>query len=147
MGTFSPDGHRRMARINKQLQREISLLLESRIKKEALRDVIITGVECARDLERARVFFTAMDPRRRPALLRELQSVKGALRTLLGQAIKLRQIPALEFVMDESADYGEKIDSILDRLGLNSSAAQDDKQDDKEDGESEEDGEEDEEND
>ena len=120
MGTFYPDGHRRMARINKQLQREISLLLGSRIKKEEVKDAIITGVDCDRDLERARVFFTALDPRRRPALLEELRNVKGALRTLLGQSMKLRQIPALEFIMDESADYGEKIDSILNRLGLTS---------------------------
>ncbi|MBQ9528470.1 MAG: 30S ribosome-binding factor RbfA [Fretibacterium sp.] len=112
MGTF------RMARINKQLQREISLLLGERIKKETVKDAIITGVDCARDLERTRVFFTALDPRRRPALLEELQSVGGVLRTLLGQSMRLRQIPALEFVMDESADYGEKIDSILARLGL-----------------------------
>ena len=112
MGTF------RMARINKQLQREISLLLSERIKKETVKDAIITGVDCARDLERARVFFTALDPRRRPALLEELQSIGGVLRTLLGQSMRLRQIPALEFVMDESADYGEKIDTILARLGL-----------------------------
>ena len=112
-----------MARINKQLQREISLLLEERIKKETVKDAIITGVDCARDLERARVFFTALDPRRRPALLEELQSVGGVLRTLLGQSMRLRQIPALEFVMDESADYGERIDGILSRLGLDSAPA------------------------
>ena len=117
MGTF------RMARINKQLQREISLLLEERIKKETVKDAIITGVDCARDLERARVFFTALDPRRRPALLEELQSIGGVLRTLLGQSMRLRQIPALEFVMDESADYGEKIDTILARLGMDGTSA------------------------
>ena len=55
LGTF------RMARINKQLQREISLLLESRIKKEAVKDAIITGVECSRDLEAAKVYFTQLE--------------------------------------------------------------------------------------
>ena len=113
-----------MARINKQLQREISLLLESRVKKETVREVIITGVECSRDLERARVFYTSMDPRKRPALLGELQSVKGVLRTLLGQSMRLRRIPVLEFVADESADYGAKIDAILDRLGLGAGPSQ-----------------------
>ncbi|MCR4819248.1 MAG: 30S ribosome-binding factor RbfA [Fretibacterium sp.] len=113
----------RMARINKQLQREISLLLGERIKKETVKDAIITGVDCTRDLEHARVFFTALAPQRRSALLEELQSVGGVLRTLLGQSMRLRQIPVLEFVMDESADYGEKIDSILARLGMNSVSA------------------------
>ena len=114
MGTF------RMARINKQLQREIALLLEHRIKNEAVKDAIITGVECSRDLEQARVFFTAVDPDRRAALLEELQGVKGVLRTLLGQVLTLRHIPALDFVPDRSVDYGERIDGILHRLGLDS---------------------------
>lgn len=114
MGTF------RMARINKQLQREIALLLEHRIKNEAVKDAIITGVECSRDLEHARVFFTAVDPDRRAALQEELQCVKGVLRTLLGQVLTLRHIPALDFVPDRSVDYGERIDGILHRLGLDS---------------------------
>lgn len=109
-----------MARINKQLQREIALLLEHRIKNEAVKDAIITGVECSRDLEQARVFFTAVDPDRRTALQEELQGVKGALRTLLGQVLTLRHIPALDFVPDRSVDYGERIDGILHRLGLDS---------------------------
>jgi len=109
-----------MARINKQLQREIALLLEHRIKNEAVKDAIITGVECSRDLEQARVFFTAVDPDRRAALQEELQGVKGALRTLLGQVLTLRHIPALDFVPDRSVDYGERIDEILHRLGLDS---------------------------
>lgn len=117
MGTF------RMARINKQLQREISLLLESRIKKEAVKDAIITGVECSRDLEAAKVYFTALIPERRGELCEELASVRGALRTLLGQVLKLRRIPSLDFVPDESADYGERIDSILNRLGMDSAGA------------------------
>ena len=103
-----------MARINKQLQREIALLLEHRIKNEAVKDAIITGVECSRDLEQARVFFTAVDPDRRAALQEELQGVKGALRTLLGQVL------TLDFVPDRSVDYGERIDGILHRLGLDS---------------------------
>ena len=107
-----------MARIDKQLQREISLLLRQRVKKEAVRDAIITGVECSRDLERARVFFTSVTPEGRAALLDALQSVRGIVRALLGQVVKLRRIPALEFVVDESADYGARIDGILDRLGM-----------------------------
>lgn len=110
----------RMARINKQLQREIALLLEQRIKNEAVKDAIITGVECSRDLEHARVFFTALSPEKRESLLEELQGVRGALRTLLGQVLTLRHVPALEFVQDRSLDYGERIDGILNRLGLDS---------------------------
>ena len=66
------------------------------------------------------MFFTVVDPDRRAALLEELQGVKGVLRTLLGQVLTLRHIPALDFVPDRSVDYGERIDGILHRLGLDS---------------------------
>ena len=107
-----------MARINKQLQREIALIFESQIKKESLKPIIITGVECSKDLERAKVYFTALEARKRPGILKDLEEVKGAVRGLLGRTIKLRRIPALEFVIDTSEDYGAKIDAILDGLGF-----------------------------
>lgn len=108
----------RMSRINKQLQREIALILEGRIKKESVKGTIITGVDCSKDLEKARVYFTALESRKRPGILKELNEIKGAVRGLLGQTIKLRRVPALEFVIDTSEDYGAKIDKILDGLGF-----------------------------
>ena len=110
----------RMSRINKQLQREIALILESKIKKESVKGTIITGVDCSKDLEKARVYFTALESRKRPGILKELNEIKGAVRGLLGQTIKLRRVPALEFVIDTSEDYGAKIDKILDGLGFSS---------------------------
>ena len=109
----------RMSRINKQLQREIALIIETQIKKESVKSAIITGVECTKDLERAKVFFTALEARKCPGILKDLNEIKGAVRGLLGQTIKLRRVPSLEFIIDKSSEYGAKIDKILDSLGLN----------------------------
>ena len=107
-----------MSRINKQLQREIALIIENKIQKESIKGTIITGVECTKDLERAKVFFTALEARKCPGILKDLNEVKGAIRGMLGQSIKLRRVPALEFIIDRSSDYGAKIDKILDSLGF-----------------------------
>ncbi|MBR2207797.1 MAG: 30S ribosome-binding factor RbfA [Synergistaceae bacterium] len=106
----------RMSRINKQLQREIALIIETQIQKESVKGTIITGVECTKDLERARVYFTALEARKCPGILKDLNEIKGAIRGMLGQSIKLRRVPALEFIIDKSSDYGAKIDKILDSL-------------------------------
>ena len=108
----------RMARVNKLLQREISLMLEQRVKNDVVRNAVITDVECSRDLELARVYFTTVDASMREPVLVELRNVKGALRSMLGRVLTLRHIPALEFFVDPSADYGEHIDGILHKLGL-----------------------------
>ena len=107
-----------MARINKQLQREIALIINNEIKKEALKEAIITGVECSKDLDHAKIFITALEKRKRPGILKELTNVKSVIRGLLGQHIQLRKIPELEFIIDKSEDYGERIDNILASLGL-----------------------------
>ena len=108
----------RMSRINKELQRELALIFESRIKKESVKTIIITGVECTKDLERAKVYFTALEARKCPGILKDLNEIKGAVRGLLGQSVKMRRIPSLEFVIDTSSAYGAKIDAILDGLGF-----------------------------
>ena len=113
----------RMERINKQLQREISLLLEQRVKNDIARNAIITGVDCSRDLEFARVCFTTLNIASREPVLTELRNIKGALRSMLGQVLRLRRVPALEFELDRSLDYGERIDGILRDLGLGESVA------------------------
>ena len=110
----------RMSRINKQLQRELALIFESQVKKTSLKGIIITGVECTKDLMKARVYFTAMEPHKRPGMLKDLREVAPAVRGMLGQTIRLRRVPELEFVIDTSEDYGAKIDAILDSLGFSS---------------------------
>lgn len=110
----------RISRVNKEIQRELALIFSSRIKKESVKGIIITGVECTKDLERAKVYFTALEARKCPGILRDLNEIKGAVRGLLGQSLKLRKVPALEFVIDTSEIYGAKIDAILDKLGFSS---------------------------
>ena len=120
----------RMARINKLLQREISLMLEQRVKSDLARNAIITEVECSRDLELARVYFTTVNASTRDAVLADLVNVKGALRSMLGQVLTLRRIPALEFIIDRSAGYGERIDGILYKLGLDAAKTLEEDEDD-----------------
>jgi len=101
-------------------------MLEQRVKSDLARNAIITDVDCSRDLELARVYFTTVDASIRDSVLAELTNVKGALRSMLGQVLTLRHIPALEFIVDRSTDYGERIDSILYKLGLNAVKNEDD---------------------
>lgn len=122
----------RISRINKELQRELALIFESRIKKESVKTIIITGVECSKDLERAKVYFTALEARKCPGILKDLNEIKGAVRGLLAQSVKLRRIPALEFVIDTSSAYGAKIDAILDSLGFKQEYRQRNKDDEQE---------------
>jgi ribosome-binding factor A len=47
-----------------------------------------------------------------------LSSVAGVLRSLLGKQMKLRQVPALEFLVDTSEEYGRVMDRLLDSIKI-----------------------------
>ena len=46
----------RMGRINSQLQREISLILAQDVRDAKLAEVIVTSVDCSKDLKYAKVY-------------------------------------------------------------------------------------------
>ncbi|HPE64578.1 MAG TPA: 30S ribosome-binding factor RbfA [Synergistales bacterium] len=123
----------RMQRINKQIQREVSLLLELRIKNETAKKAIITDVDCSRDLEHAKVYFTTVDRSEREEVGKALGTVAGALRSQLGKLLTIRQIPALSFFFDTSEEYGRSIDVLLDSLKTEDSVIERDEDDETED--------------
>ena len=123
----------RMQRINKQIQREVSLLLELRIKNETAKKAIITDVDCSRDLEHAKVYFTTVDSSEREEVGKALGTVAGALRSQLGKLLTIRQIPALSFLLDTSEEYGRSIDVLLDSLKTDDTDIIGDEDDDTED--------------
>nr|WP_321503581.1 30S ribosome-binding factor RbfA [uncultured Dethiosulfovibrio sp.] len=109
----------RMERINKELQREISKLLEFTVKVEHAKKAVITGVDCSRDLKIAKVYFTTLIPEDRREVSEALRKVKTFLRTSIAQTLRMRTVPKLSFVYDASGDYGRSIDVLLDKaIGL-----------------------------
>ena len=103
----------RIQRINKQIQRDLSIFLETKVRNDLAKQAIITGVNCSRDLRYAKVYFTSLDPESRESVHKALQEIAGLLRSLLAQSLPLRLIPELSFFLDSSEEYGRRIDSLL----------------------------------
>ena len=106
----------RIQRINKEFLREISQLLQGRIKNEWARKAILTGVQCSRDLGYAKVFFTTFDPAELESVKAGLDSVEGLIRSVLGKEMRLRTIPEFQFIVDLSEEKARVMDAVLDRL-------------------------------
>jgi len=96
--------------------REISLLLQGRIKNEWARKAILTGVECSRDLGFAKVYFTTIDPAEQESVKAGLDSVEGLIRSILGKEMRLRTIPEFRFIVDLSEEKARVMDAVLDSL-------------------------------
>lgn len=84
-----------------------------------MRDAIytITGVDVSSDLASAKVFIAVQGDEETFSLVMEgLQRASGFLRKELGSELRLRRIPRLEFVADESFDEADKIGKLLRNL-------------------------------
>ncbi|MBQ2177946.1 MAG: 30S ribosome-binding factor RbfA, partial [Oscillospiraceae bacterium] len=75
--------------------------------------VTITHVDTTSDLRYSRIFVSVLDKEQEKDVLRGLKSAAGYLRRELGAAIRLRYTPELQFVADDSIEYGAHILEML----------------------------------
>ena len=105
---------KRATRVADLIMADISDILLREIRDPRIKSVTITGVKLTDDLRLAKIFFVEMgkdtfDPQTKIAL----QNATGFLKRELGKRIKLRYVPDIIFVADESFAYGSRIDRLL----------------------------------
>lgn len=117
---------RRQRRVAQLIHRELSILLLQGVKDPRLSGVTITDVEVTKDLLLAHVYYTVLEAEEDGKEAQAgLEHAKGFLRTELAGRVELRFVPDLIFVRDTSAEYGRRIDAILDQLNEKSPSSDD----------------------
>lgn len=101
-------------RVNSNIQRELSYILANEVKNPNIKFITITAVDVTSDLSYAKVYFTTLNDVKET--LNGLKSAKGYIRKTLADRIELRHIPELEFIYDESIEYGKKIEEIIEDI-------------------------------
>ena len=87
------------------------------VKSPRLGFVTITDVEVSSDLKYARIFYSTMGSKaEKGESARALERTKGVVQAELGKTLRIRQVPIISYHVDRSLDYGERIDSLLDRI-------------------------------
>ncbi|MEF9918455.1 MAG: 30S ribosome-binding factor RbfA [Eubacterium sp.] len=106
----------RIEKINGQIQRELSLIIQQKMKDSRLNrnTLSITSVKATTDLKTATIYVSIFGTtEEKEEILGLLDNAKGFLRSNLGKVLKVHSIPALTFELDDSVEYGMHIDSIL----------------------------------
>ena len=105
----------RTERLGSQLQRELSVLVRDEIKDPRLGMLTIQEVRVVRDLSHAKVFFTVMGGELDVvACTHLLKEAAPLLRRELGRSLKIRSIPQLHFVHDESVERGARLSALIE---------------------------------
>jgi ribosome-binding factor A len=108
----------RTRRINEAIKEIIATALAQDLKDPRIGFVTLTGVETAPDLAHAKVFLSVYGKKvEKDATLEGLRAARPYLQRLIGDELKLKRIPMLEFVYDASVDQGMRIQALLKSSG------------------------------
>ena len=103
-------------RLDSMLISEISNILMTEAKDEDLKFVTITSMNLANDLSFAKVYFTTLNEDKEK-ITKELNDASGFIRAILKKRkLDIRIMPELKFVYDDSMEYGNNIDSLIDKI-------------------------------
>lgn len=107
---------KRQERIQKLLQQELSIIFQQEmgtVTQNAM--VTVTKVYVTPDLGQARVYLSLFATKDKEALMNEIEKHTSTVRGKLGTRIRhqLRVVPELQFHEDDSLDYIDRIDSLL----------------------------------
>ena len=104
-------------RLANVLLKEISSILLLEVKDEDIKFVTITHVDLSSDLSYAKVYCTVLDDSKRDKCIHDLNKAKSFIRSeLIKRKIEMRKMPELSFIYDESIEYGNKIEKIIEEI-------------------------------
>jgi ribosome-binding factor A len=117
----------RPERVAEMIHRELAERLRSDLKDEQLAALSITSVEVTRDLSRATISYMPLGGGKpTEALTEAVEQAARQLRGPIGRALRLRHAPELVFVYDERTDAAFAVTALLDRLGAERRAREED---------------------
>jgi ribosome-binding factor A len=101
-------------RVAEEVRHVISETLSRDVKDPGIGFITITHVKISSDLQVARVSYTTMgDAKNQAATKAALERVKPFLRRQLGQKLRLRRVPEINFHFDEGIAHQARVEEIL----------------------------------
>jgi len=108
----------RIEKLNHLIRQEISELLQRHVKDPRLGNFIaITEVVTSSDLRFARIFISHMGTEEeKRETMSAINAAAGYFRKELAKTLRLRRVPELSFLWDDSIERGAHIEELIDRV-------------------------------
>lgn len=107
---------KRTDRVGAQIQRELATLVGAELDDPRLGMITIQAVRVVRDFSHAKIYFTVMAGELgKVETARVLNDAAPFFRHELGRRMKLRTLPELHFVHDESVEQGERLSNLIEQ--------------------------------
>ncbi|ABO66493.1 MULTISPECIES: 30S ribosome-binding factor RbfA [Geobacillus] len=107
----------RATRVGEQMKKELSDIIGRKLKDPRIGFVTVTDVRVTGDLQQAKVYISVFgDDEQRENTLKALEKAKGFIRSEIGQRIRLRKTPEILFEIDETIEYGSRIERLIRQI-------------------------------
>ena len=109
----------RQLRVGEELRHLISnALLRETFYDQIIENnnITITEVNVSPDLKNAKVYIMPLGGENKFEVLDSLNKANGRIKKLISNNINLRQIPKLQFRIDETFEYAKNIENILQKI-------------------------------
>lgn len=106
----------RQAKIARLLQKELSEIFRQQTAKTRDTLVSVSSVRVSPDLSVAKAYLSIFPSEKSTEMLRSITASAKTIRYELAQRVRfqLRKTPELQFYLDDSLDYIENIDHLLE---------------------------------
>ena len=104
---------RRTSRVGETVRDALVEVFRYDLKDSRLAMVSITDVEVSPDLHLARVFVSGLKEDETREIVKNLHAQRGKIRHHLGQKIRLRYTPELDFRFDDTSSRAGRIEDLL----------------------------------
>ena len=107
----------RSDRVEGQLKKEISKILQEDIKDPRIGFVTITRIDLTKNLRYASIYFSILgDDDAKEESLKGIKSSIGYIRKLIAERMNLRYVPELYFKLDNSIEYSINLEKTFERI-------------------------------
>jgi ribosome-binding factor A len=104
-------------RVGDQIRAEVAELLARRLQDPGLGFVTVTRVRVTTDLQLARIYYTSLgDDRARRNTRQALDRATPFIRRQIGSRLRLRRVPEIQFIFDESVEQHERIERLIQEI-------------------------------
>lgn len=109
--------YKRSDRVAALIKEEVSQIILRDLHDPDLGFITIIKARLSSDLKHAKIYYSVFgDDEKKAKSAAALERALKAIRSEVGHRIKLRSVPTLQFFYDDSGEYADKINQIINKL-------------------------------
>ena len=111
--------YKRTDRVGEQILEIVTDTAAKHIDLNNLGFITFTGIYVSPDLRSAKIFFSALNPIDDVQIIeKKINSMSKGFKKYLGMEMRIKNIPDLKFIYDQSLNYTEKMSQVIESLEI-----------------------------